>query len=142
VTQFLAPTFSLDVPDDAIDASNYAFVLPNGTDSPPTVAILVHPAQAVPDLEALVDTSLADFRESAEDPIIHQRLVTTRGSWHYAMTIVESGPPEMRLTQKTVTLYVVGDEIRRYTIIGTARTEYFPDANVKFDAITQSFKPA
>ena len=100
VPSFQASDFSVELPDDAIDASSYCFVFPNAGEFPPNLTIRVEGPPPELDLDAYVKEQRQALESSVEDFELLNEISSKRDFWTYVVSIVEWGPDDSRIRQK------------------------------------------
>ena len=139
--KFQASGFSVDVPDDVVDASAYVFSFPALGGLPPNVTIRFEAAENL-DLESRRQEVLERVRDSYVDPVFKlEDPVRSRGDWQYFTFIVEFGDEGQRLRQKEMQLRILQPQPTLYVISGTDFGDNFERFESYFDGIVRSFNP-
>lgn len=139
--KFLGADFAIDLPDEAVDASVYAFAFPQGRPFTPTLVIRIERHGTPTPLSDYVEGQL-ELR-SQGDPefaVLRQR----PGKWHQREAIdllVESGGPELRLRQRLVYVDGGGEPQRIFILTATDSADAFADNEAMFNRAILSFVP-
>jgi hypothetical protein len=139
--KFQASGFSVDVPDDVVDASAYVFSFPASGGLPPNVSIRFESGEDL-DLESRRQEVLERIRDSYPDPVFKlEDPVRSRGDWQYFTYIVEFGDEGQRLRQKEMHLRILQPRPTLYIFSGTDTDENFERFEPYFDSMVRSFNP-
>lgn len=137
--KFQGSGFSIDVPDDAFDASAYVFSFPALGGLPPNVSIRFESGADL-ELEIHRQEVLERIRDSYPDPQLKlQDPVRSRGDWQYFTVIVDFGEEGQRLRQKEMYLRILQPRPTLYVFSGTDFAENFERFEPYFDGIVRSF---
>jgi len=139
--KFLGADFAIDLPDEAIDASVYAFAFPQGRPFTPTLVIRIERHGTPKTLPDYVDGQLALRRQGdPEFTVLRQR----PGTWHQREAIdllVESGGPDLRLRQRLVYVDGGGEPQRLFILTATDTADAFAATEAMFNRAILSFVP-
>ncbi len=139
--KFQGSGFSIDVPEDAMDASSYAFVFPQLGDFSPNLTIRFESGENV-NLEERINAAREALMSSTDDlVVIGEDPVRARGDWKYSTQVYEYGDAEHRVRQKQLVLLVSEPKPTLYTLTGTDLAVGFPQSEPVFDQIIRSFDP-
>jgi len=139
--QYAAPHFSLELPDDTLDASSYAFVFPGiGGDNPARLSVITSMPPSVPDLQTFVEEQRNLILDRFPEPEILESLTNVRGGWNYAILKFIWGEPDHRMCQKDIHLFADGNPVRYFHFLGVAPLDDFPAAEPRFDRALGTLK--
>ena len=138
---FQGSGFSVELPEETIDASSYCFSFPEVGEFSPNLTIKCERQQDELDLSAYVNEQRDALRAGLENFSVISELSKSRGSWNYIITVVEWGPDESRTRQKQLFVYVPGEIVRLYTLTGTDFAANFEESEPLFDQVIGTFKP-
>jgi hypothetical protein len=141
VQSFQGSGFSVELPDDATDASSYCFVFPEAGEFSPNLTIRREQSPDDLDLNAYVKDLTEALDESSENLIIVNEISGKHGFWTYIISIIEWGPDESRVRQKRTFMHVPGEVPRVFTLTGTDLAGNFEKSEVIFNQVIKSFKP-
>jgi hypothetical protein len=141
VQSFQGSGFSVELPDDATDASSYCFVFPDTGEFSPSLTIRRDPSPDDLDLNAYVEDLTQALEGSSENLIIVNEISGKHGFWTYIISIIEWGPDESRVRQKRTFMKVPGEIPRLFTLTGTDLAENFDKSEPLFNQVIKSFKP-
>lgn len=141
VQSFQGSGFSVNLPDDAMDASSYCFMFPNAGEFSPNLTIR---SERPPD-ELNLDDYVKQQREALETGVENFILVNEisgkRDFWTYVVSIIEWGPDESRIRQKQLHVYVPGEKPRLFILTGTDLAANFEQSDAIFNEVIRSFTP-
>ena len=139
--KFQASGFSVEVPDEAIDASAYTFSYPGLGSLPPNIVIQFEFGDDV-DMGARRAEVLERIESSYPQVDIRvQDEVRSRGDWEYFTIVAEFGEGEARMVQKQLQLRAQQPKPTVYVFSGTDLASNFPVFEPHFDAMVRSFQP-
>jgi len=138
---FQGSGFSVELPEETIDASSYCFSFPEAGEFSPYLTIKCERQQDELDLSACVNEQRDALRAGVENFRVISETSKSRGSWNYIITVVEWGPDESRTRQKQLFVYVPGEIPRLYTLTGTDFASNFENSEPLFDQVIRTFKP-
>ena len=138
---FQGSEFSVDLPDDALDVSSYCFAFPEAGDFAPNLTIRCDRRADEFNFDKYVSQQRHSLETSVENLAVVSEMSKSRGAWDYAVSVVEWGPEENRVSQKQLIVYVAGAIPRLYTLTGTDLAENFATSEPLFDKVMKSFKP-
>jgi len=139
--KFQASGFSVDVPEDSVDASRYVFVFPELGGLPPNLVIRFEICQD-PDMPARREQVLETIRESFPNPYFSlENEVQQRGDWQYFTHVFEFGEEGQRLRQKELHLHITKPRPTLYIFSGVDQASNFERFEPFFDAMVRSFQP-
>jgi len=139
--RYAAPHFSLELPDDTLDASSYGFVFPAiGGSNPARLSVVTSVPPSVPDLETFVAEQQTLILERFPEPEILESITNVRGSWSYAILKFTWGESGNRMCQKDIHLFVSGQSVRYFHFLGVAPLDEFARAEPAFDRALGTLK--
>lgn len=138
---FQGSGFSVELPDDAIDASSYCFTFPNAGDYAPNLTIRIERPQDEPDLKAYVAAQRAVIEVTVESFSLINEINGKKDFWTYVISIVEWGPDDTRIRQKQAYIYVPGESPKLYMLTGTDLAANFEQSDAIFNQVIKSFTP-
>ena len=138
---FQGSGFSIELPEDVIDASSYCFSFPEAGEFSPILMIKCERQQDELDLSAYVNEQRDAIRASVENFTVISEMSKSRGAWDYVISVTEWGPDESRTRQKQLFVYVPGEIPRLFTLTGTDFAANFENSEPLFDQIIRTFKP-
>ncbi len=141
VQSFQGSGFSVDLPEDATDASSYCFTFPDAGEYSPNLTIRVERPPDELDLNAYVNEQRQALETSVENFSVVNEISNKRGSWTYVISIIEWGPDESRIRQKQTYVYVPDEIPRLFTLTGTDLADNFKQSEVLFNQVIKSFTP-
>jgi hypothetical protein len=141
VQSFQGSGFSVDLPEDASDASSYCFLFPNAGEYAPNLTIRYEQPPDEFDLNEYVDEQRQALETSVENFIVVNEISNKRDFWTYVISIIEWGPDEARIRQKRTYVHVPGEKTRLFILTGTDLAANFEQSDVIFNQIIRSFKP-
>jgi hypothetical protein len=141
VQTFQGSGFSIELPDDATDASSYCFVFPNAGEFPPNLTIRCERPPEVLDLDAYVKEQRQALETSVENFDLVNEISSKHDFWTYVVNITEWGPDNSRMRQKQMYVYVPGEKPRLFIMIGTDLAANFERSDDLFNQVIRSFKP-
>src|SRR5210317_1611933 len=97
---FQGSGFTVELPDECIDASTYTFVLPENNGFSATLNIRHESATEVKNLKAHINVSLKALRDSVTDFTLLNQAAGKRGAHEGVMSSFEWGSGEARVRQK------------------------------------------
>ena len=138
---FQGSGFSVDLPEDATDASSYCFLFPDAGEYAPNLTIRCERPPDELDLNAYVNEQRQALETSVENLSVVNEISNKRGSWTYIVSIIEWGPDESRIRQKQTYVYVSEEIPRLFTLTGTDLAANFKQSEVLFNQVIKSFTP-
>jgi len=141
VQSFQGSGFSVDLPDDAADASSFCFVFPNAGELPPNLTIRCERPPDELDLDEYVQEQRQAFETSVENFELVNEISSKHDFWTYVVSITEWGPDESRLRQKQMYVYVPGEKPRLFIMIGNDLAANSEQSDDLFNQVIRSFKP-
>jgi len=141
VQSFQGSGFSVELPDDASDASSYCFLFPNAGEYAPNLTIRCEQPPDELDLNGYVKETRQALEASVDNFTVVNEISNTRGSWVYVVSIVEWGPDESRIRQKQTYVHVLGEVPRLFTLTGTDLAANFAQSDALFNQVMKSFTP-
>jgi hypothetical protein len=137
------PSYSFTPVGSSRDISHCALMYPElGVQMPATFVINSIDVPNLPDMEVWVNERIAAIQASDATAVIEHSSNAVRDHWHYAIMSYSCGEGELRLTHKMMQLYVQGQKITEFSMIGTSLASVFAEAEPLFDEMIRSFKPA
>lgn len=141
VQNFQGSGFSVDLPDDATDASSYCFLFPNAGEYAPNLTIRCERPPDELNLDDYVKEQREVLEAGVENFILVNEISSKRDFWTYVISIIEWGPDESRVRQKQTYVYVPGEKPRLFILTGTDLAANFEQTDAIFNEIIRSFKP-
>ncbi len=141
VQSFQGSGFSVELPDDATDATSYCFVFPDAGKFSPNLTIRSEQSPDDLDLKAYVDEQTQALETSVENFVVVNEISNKHGFWTYIISIIEWGPEESRIRQKRTFMHVPGEIPRLFTLTGTDLASNFENSEVVFNQVIKSFTP-
>lgn len=138
---FQGPGFSVELPDNAIDASSYCFVFPDAGEFPPNLTIRSEATPPELDLDTYVKEQRQALETSVENFSLVNEISGRRDFWSYVVSIVEWGPDDTRIRQKQTHVYVPGAKPRLFILIGTDLAANFEKSDALFNQVIRTLKP-
>ena len=138
---FQGSGFSVELPEETIDASSYCFSFPESGEFSPNLMIKCERQQDEIDLSAYVNEQRAAICAGVENFKVISDTSKNRGSWNYLISVVEWGPDEKRTRQKQLIVYVPGEIPRLYTLTATDFAANFKRSEPLFDQVIRTFNP-
>ena len=139
--KFQGSGFSVELPEEVMDASSYCFSFPEAGEFSPHLTIKFEQQTDKPDLNAYVSKQRVALRAGVENFSVISELSKSRGSWDYVISVIEWGPDESRTRQKQFFVYVPGEIPRLFTLTGTDLAANFERSESLFDQVIRTFKP-
>ena len=141
VQSFQGSGFSVELPDDATDATAYCFVFPDSGEYSPNLTIRSERSPDDLDLKTYVNEQTQALETSVENFVVVNEISNKHGFWTYIISIIEWGPEESRIRQKRTFMHVPGEIPRLFTLTGTDLASNFEKSEVIFNQVIKSFKP-
>ena len=138
---FQGSGFTIDLPDECIDASTYTFVLPENNGFSATLNIRHESAVEVENLKAHINVSLKALRDSVTDFTLLNQAAGKRGANEGVMSSFEWGAGEARVRQKQYCLLIPGETPRIYILTSTDLVSNAAQSDRIFNGIMKSFVP-
>lgn len=138
---FQGSGFTVELPDECIDASTYTFVLPENNGFSATLNIRHESATEVKNLKAHINVSLKALRDSVTDFTLLNQAAGKRGAHEGVMSSFEWGSGEARVRQKQYCLLTSGEAPRIYILTSTDLVSNAAQSDRIFSAIMKSFVP-
>jgi hypothetical protein len=142
MAKFQGSGFSIDVPDDCVDATSYMFVLPENNGYSANLSIRSESAVTVSDLTAHVNSMLDALKNSAPDFILMKQMAGKRGPNEGVMSQYEWGTGKSRVRQKQYCLMTPGKAARLYILTSTDLVINAAKSDPVFNAMMKKFMPA
>lgn len=139
--RFDGKSFSIDVPEDAVDATAYTFVFPSLGAFPPNLTVREEMATDLDMSQRLNDTQSSKTENYPDAEILSCIPVKKRGDWLYFALVVEFGPPDQRCVQKETHILIPGGLPRLFTLSGTDLKENFSAFESTYDQVIRTFTP-
>lgn len=133
--------FSIDLPDEAINATVHAFAFPQGRLHTPTLFIRSEHPHSPVSLSDYVDSQVALLQAANEALDVVRRRT---GVWHghdALDLLVDFGPPEQRLRQRLVFVDAKGEPQTIYVLVATDTVDAFDGNDAMFNTAILSFRP-
>lgn len=141
MAKYEGAAFTIDLPDDAIDASVYAFAFPQGRPFTPTLVIRSERHAAPVALADYVEGQV-ELLKAGTEAFVERRRRTGVWRGHDALDLlVGFGPPEQRLRQRLVYVDAKGEPQTIYILAATDTAETFDGNEAMFNAAILSFRP-
>lgn len=138
---FQGTGFTIELPDDCIDASTYTFVLPENNGFSATLNIRHESAVEVSNLKAHINVSLKALRDSVTNFKLLNQTAGRRGAHEGLMSSFEWGEGENRVRQKQYCLMTSGETPRIYILTSTDLVTNAAQSDRIFNGIMKSFVP-
>ena len=106
---FQGSGFTIELPDDCMDASSYAFVLPENNGFSANLTIRFEPATYVSDLQAHVNLSLDALKASVVDFVLINQVAGKRGP-HTELCLPMSGLAPIALMWSVISITSPGSK--------------------------------
>ena len=138
---YLGAGFAIDLPDDAVDASVYAFAFPQGRPFTPTLVIRSERHGTPRPLADYVDGQVALLKGATPGFEVLRRRA---GRWHDRAALdllVESGEPGARLRQRLVYVDGAGQPQHLWCLTATDTADRFESNEGLFNRAILSFVP-
>jgi hypothetical protein len=131
--------FSINLPDEAIDATVHAFAFPQGRLYTPTLFIRSERPASPTALSDFVDEQVKLLKAATEALNVVRR---RSGVWHRHDALdllLDFGPPEQRLRQRQVYVDAQGESKTIYVLVATDTAETFDSNDTMFNTAILSF---
>lgn len=138
---FQGSGFTMELPDDCVDASSYAFVLPENNGFAANLTVRFEPAMDVSDLKAHVNISLKTLKDNVTDFKMLNQVAGKRGSRQGVMSDYEWGTGESRLRQKQYCIMTEGENPRIYVLTATDLASNADQSEPVFKNMMKHFVP-
>jgi hypothetical protein len=138
---FQGSGFTMALPDNCMDASAYAFVLPENAGFSANLSVRFEPAPGVNDLQAHVNVSLDALKASVDDFQMLNQVAGKRGENYGVMSNFEWGTGATRVRQKQYCLLVPGEVPRLYTLTATDLASNASQSDPVFNRMMKHFTP-
>jgi hypothetical protein len=139
--KFEGSGFSLDLPDDCVDASSYTFVLPENNGYSPNLSIRSESAVTIKDLKGHVNAMLKLLKDSAPEFVMKKQMAGKRGANEGVMSQYEWGVGAARMQQKQYCLMTPGEAARLYILTATDLASNAAQSDAVFNAMMKNFMP-
>jgi hypothetical protein len=138
---FQGSGFTMELPEDCMDASSYAFVLPEYNGFSPNLTIRFEPTTDVSDLQAHVNISLDALKANVVDFVMINQVAGKRGPHNGVMSNYEWGAGESRMRIKQYCIMTAGDVPRVYTLTAVDLTSNADQSAPVFNRMMKNFVP-
>ena len=138
---FQGSGFTMELPDDCMDASSYAFVLPENNGFSANLTVRFESAVHVSDLQAHVNLSLDALKASVVDFVMINQVAGKRGAHHGVMSNFEWGAGESRMRIKQYCIITTGDVPRVYTLTAVDLASNADQSAPVFNRMMKNFIP-
>ncbi len=139
--KFQGSGFSIDLPDDCVDASSYMFVLPENNGYSANLSIRSQSAVTVSDLKAHVNSMLDALKSNAPDFVLTKQVAGKRGPNEGVMSQYEWGTGDSRVRQKQYCLMTPGKAPMLYILTSTDLVSNAAGSDPVFNAMMKNFVP-
>lgn len=139
--KFVGSGFSVDLPDDCVDASSYMFVLPEHNGYSPNISIRFESAVTINDLKAHVNATLELLKKSAPAFVMKKQVSGKRGANEGVMSQYEWGEGATRVRQTQYCLMTPGEAARLYILTSTDLVGNASKSDPVFNAMMKNFTP-
>lgn len=110
MAKFQGSGFSVDLPAPVFDSSSYIFAFPDAGDLASAITIRFDIVKDKPDLKEYAGQQRESLNQNLTNLEVVSEVHNKRGTWDYAVCVIEWGETECRMRQKQ--LYVFG-RVRR-----------------------------
>ena len=138
---FQGSGFTIELPDDCIDASSYAFVLPECEGFSANLTVRFEPAIDVSDLQAHVNISIESLKSNVVDFVLINQVAGKRGPHNGVMSNYEWGASESRVRVKQYCIMTAGDVPRIYTLTAVDLASNADQSATVFNRMMKNFIP-
>lgn len=138
---FQGSGFTMELPDDCMDASAYAFVLPENNGFSANLTVRFEPATYVSDLQEHVNMSLDALKASVVDFVLINQVAGKRGPHNGVMSNFEWGAGESRVRIKQYCIITAGDVPRVYTLTAVDLASNADKSTPVFNQMMKNFVP-
>jgi len=138
---FQGSGFTIELPDDCMDASSYAFVLPERNGFSANLTVRFEPATHVSDLQAHVNLSLDALKATVVDFVLINQVAGKRGPHNGVMSNFEWGAGESRMRIKQYCIITAGDVPRVYTLTAVDLVSNADQSAPVFNQMMKNFVP-
>jgi hypothetical protein len=139
--KFVGSGFSLDVPENCVDASSYMFVLPENNGFSANLSIRSESAVTISDLKAHVNSMLETLKNSTPEFAMLKQVAGKRGPNEGVMSQYEWGLGESRVRQKQYCLMTPGENARLYVLTSTDLVSNATQSDRIFNVMMKNFTP-
>lgn len=138
---FQGSGFTIELPDNCVDASSYTFVLPEKNGLAANLTVRFEPAKNVPDLQAHVNASLDALKDNVQDFKMLKQVAGKRGAHQGVMSDFEWGVGAARLRQRQYCVKTEGKKARVYTLTATDLASNADQSARVFNQMMKNFAP-
>ncbi|MEE4217491.1 MAG: DcrB-related protein [Xanthomonadales bacterium] len=141
MTSFKGANFSLELPDDTVDASSYCFCFPDLGTMPPNLTVTSQQFDDKSSLEEFTESRTAPMRDSLDEFEVVSEQRYQRDNWDYIISIVQWTAGSVVTRQKRLFIHVAKPANKIYSLVATDLAENAEKSEPTIDGIIRSFQP-
>lgn len=138
---FQGAGFSIELPEQYVDASSYVFAFPSGEPFSPNLTIRFQELQGNLDPQKCADDELDGLKASVDEFALLSQQSGKRGASDGVMSVFEWGKGAARVRQKQVVLLVNSKPPKKFVLTATCLASQAEETEPVFNQVLASFQP-